>query len=286
MTIADLPGERLLPGSPFEELLFILRRKTSAQPSREVSDIERLTDPGDRDSEVEDEAKAEERIEEDSSEMIDRFIRETRSVEAEAETEPRANEQEEERPEPDTEHEEIGITEDERFGLQKEVDEKVLDRMRDLAKILTRGSETIENANVRGRRFDARRLSEDEVAIINNFKKLMKDFERDEIQPERFTEVTLDDPILLLLAQHRCFRICRSEFLCPVQDCRPHKLITSLGRLATHLQAFHNAIKERTEDMIRYFIIKLLSNPIQAIFTTRGGHRVKGRRCHCGCHSP
>jgi hypothetical protein len=114
----------------------------------------------------------------------------------------------------------------------------------------------------------------------------MEDFERDEIPPKRFTEVTLDDPILLLLAQHRSFRICRSEFFCPVQDCRPHKPITSLGRLATHLQAFHNATKEETEDMIRYFIIKLLPNPIQAIFTTRGGHRVKGRRCHCRYHSP
>jgi hypothetical protein len=80
-------------------------------------------------------------------------MRETRSVEAEAETEPRTNEREEEGPEPDTEHEEIGggIAADERFGLQKEIDEKVLDRMRDLVKILTRGSKTMENANVRGR---------------------------------------------------------------------------------------------------------------------------------------
>jgi hypothetical protein len=57
MTIEDLPGERLLPGSPFEDLLFILRRRASAQPSREISDIEKLTDPGDRDIEVEGQLK-------------------------------------------------------------------------------------------------------------------------------------------------------------------------------------------------------------------------------------
>jgi hypothetical protein len=98
--------------------------------------------------------------------------------------------------------------------------------------------------------------------------------------------VKLEDPILLLLAQHRSFRICRKEFFCPIQECHPHKPILSLGRLAIHIQVLHGATKEETADIIKYFITKLLPNPIQDIFTTRLGRRVRGRRCLCRCHNP
>jgi hypothetical protein len=87
--------------------------------------------------------------------------------------------------------------------------------------------------------------------MINDLAALMDEFERGEIPPDRFVQVTLDDPIILLLAKHRSFRICRKEFFCPIQVCRPHKPITSLGRLASHFQTFHNAPKEDTADMMR-----------------------------------
>jgi hypothetical protein len=69
VTFEELPGERLLLGSPFEHLhlLLILRRTTSVKPSREVSDIERLPGTGD--------IEGDEGTEEDSSEMIDRLQR-------------------------------------------------------------------------------------------------------------------------------------------------------------------------------------------------------------------
>jgi hypothetical protein len=72
VTFEDLPGERLLLESPIEQLLFVLRGRASAQPSGEVSGIERLTYPGD----IEDEVA--EGTEEDWSEIIDRLLRETR----------------------------------------------------------------------------------------------------------------------------------------------------------------------------------------------------------------
>jgi hypothetical protein len=76
------------------------------------------------------------------------------------------------------------------------------------------------------------------------------------------------------------------EFFCPIQIYRPHKPITLLGRLVTHIQTIHGATKEEKMDIVHYFITKLLPNPIQAIITTTGGHRVKGRKCPSQCHSP
>jgi hypothetical protein len=78
--------------------------------------------------------------------------------------------------------------------------------------------------------------------MINDLKISLKTLKRDEIPPKRFAKVTLEDPILLL-AQQRSFQIYRREFFCPIKDCRPHKLTTSLGRLATHIQTFHFATK-------------------------------------------
>jgi hypothetical protein len=78
--------------------------------------------------------------------------------------------------------------------------------------------------------------------MINDLKISLKTSKRDEIPPERFAKMILEHPILLL-AQQQSFRICRREFFCPVQDCRPHKLITLLGRLAMHIQTFRFATK-------------------------------------------
>jgi hypothetical protein len=69
-----------------------------------------------------------------------------------AEAEARADEQTEE--EPDTEHEEIGIVANEineRFGLQKEIHESIMNRMSGLAEILIRGSQPMTNAPARRR---------------------------------------------------------------------------------------------------------------------------------------
>jgi hypothetical protein len=120
----DLTGERLFPGSPFEHLPFLLRRRASAQPSQEAPDLERLTDPGD----INNEDETEEGTDKNSSEMIDQLLREMKPnrqtlapmrereqeernrelVErTESKTRPRADKQEGE--EPGTEHEEIGI---------------------------------------------------------------------------------------------------------------------------------------------------------------------------------
>jgi hypothetical protein len=98
------------------------------------------------------------------------------------------------------------------------------------------------NANTRGKRYEVGLSDKKESVMINDLKILLKTFKREEISPKRSVKVMLEDPILLL-AQQRSFRICRREFFCPIRDYRPHKLITSLGRLATHIQTFHFATK-------------------------------------------
>jgi hypothetical protein len=40
---------------------------------------------------------------------------------------------------------------------------------------------------------------------------LLKIFEDSEVIPDDFAEVSLESPVLLILAQHRSFRICRRK---------------------------------------------------------------------------
>jgi hypothetical protein len=155
-----------------------------------------------------------------------------------------------------------------------------------LEEVLVRGSRATEDAHGRLIRVNVGMTEAAKEAMTRDLELMLDDYERHEIPPTRFAEVTLDDPVLLLLAQHRSFRICRSHFFCPVEDCDPFKPITSLGRLAIHLQTFHGVSKEETADMMRYFIMKLLPGPVKEVVTTLGGHRVKGKRCLCRCHSP
>jgi hypothetical protein len=78
---------------------------------------------------------------------------------------------------------------------------------------------------------------------------------------------------LFLLVQHSSFRISRSEFFCPTQECSPDKPTTSLGRLAANMQTLHGATKEEMTDMVRYCTTKPLLKPAQSAYTTRSGHR-------------
>jgi hypothetical protein len=68
VAINELATERILPGSLFEHLLFILRRRASTQSSPEVSDIDQLTDTGE-------EEDSRNEMTEDSSDLIDSILR-------------------------------------------------------------------------------------------------------------------------------------------------------------------------------------------------------------------
>jgi hypothetical protein len=143
------------------------------------------------------------------------------------------------------------------FELQRDVDPVMINQMNSPTEILTKGSEANLNYNARARRHAVRLSDEEKNMITRDLERILETFEQDEILQERLTEATFDDPILLLLAQHRSFRISRKEFFCPIQNCRPRKPITSLRRLATRMQTFHGAPKEEMIDIVRYLMTKL-----------------------------
>jgi hypothetical protein len=65
-----------------------------------------------------------------------------------------------------------------------------------------RGSRLVANANRRGKRFEVILSDQNESAMINNLKILLKTFKREEISPKPFAKVMLEDPILLLAITH------------------------------------------------------------------------------------
>jgi hypothetical protein len=103
---------------------------------------------------------------------------------------------------------------------------------------------------------------------------LLRSFEEDEAQPEQFTQVSFQDPIFLLLAQHRSFRICRREIFCPIENCHPRKPFVTFGKLTNHMQTAHGASKEETVDMVRYFISRLMLGEFETRVAARDGYPV------------
>jgi hypothetical protein len=170
---------RPLPGTSFEDLLFILRRRASAQPSPQTSDIERTERGRDEDEDdLPDETT-------DSDEMLNAMWRQLgrnsqrtetgqplilttqQQGRREAKEEPMANErreeeQQEEEEEPDPEHEDVGIERREPkevFGLQKEIDQTALERMTNPTEILMRGKQETESIYGQRRRYETKRNS-------------------------------------------------------------------------------------------------------------------------------
>jgi hypothetical protein len=122
--------------------------------------------------------------------------------------------------------------------------------------------------------------------FLGELESLLRSFQEDEIEEEHFAQVSLQDPVLLLLAQHRSFRICRRELFCPVEKCRYAKPFTSVGQMANHIQSKHGATKEETADMFRFVISKLLPRRIEMKVTTDEGRTARRKWSFCRCHHP
>jgi hypothetical protein len=311
---AETIGEaRPLPGSPLEGLLHVLRRRASAQSSVETSELERLVSDRER-SDDEDIVVSEEELEAMRREVPQKKPQpqfrprlpmnlrkhqappvgggnQQRTLEGRAEVRGDFVEPEAE-VEPDTEHEIVAERNQEGpeaiFERRDDVHPKVQERMNLLGELLKRkqaGRERIEGENA-----EALTESAEEEAgrgrMLEELETMLRSFEEDEIGEEHWVEVSLEDPVLLLLTQHRSFRICRCELFCPEEGCHPNKPIKTLGQLATHMQLVHGATKEETSDMTRYFLSRLLSKDIEAIVTTGSGRQVNQNWNFCRCHYP
>jgi hypothetical protein len=153
----------------------------------------------------------------------------------------------------------------------------ILNRMSELAKIMGKNEvegEVEENMAMKERNIEA------------ELERLLGRLREEVVPEEKMIEVKLEDPILLFPAQHRSFRACRRQPFCPDEQCRSRKKITTLGRLATHLQLEPGATKKETVDLLQYFITRLLPKPIKRIITTRTGETQKGRWNFWKCHYP
>jgi hypothetical protein len=172
--------------------------------------------------------------------------------------------------ETDTEHE--AIAEEKHFEEREGIHAAVIERMNRLAKLLrSEGDE-----------------EEEDTHISQQLEDLLGTFEENEIPIEQCSQVTLESPILLLLAQHRSFRICRRRIFCPEENCRS-KVMRNFAGLANHMQREHGATREETEDMVRYLISRMLPKDIEIAATTEQGDPVTGdwnfgRYHHPGCN--
>jgi hypothetical protein len=125
---------------------------------------------------------------------------------------------------------------------------------------------------------------------VEELETLLRRFKEEGAPEEKRVEVKLEDPLLLLVAQHRRFRICRRTPFCPDEHCRSKKKILTFGRLAIHFQLEYITSKEDAIDMTRYSITKRLPRSIKTIVRTRTGElQVEDRRWsfweghHPGC---
>jgi hypothetical protein len=188
--------------------------------------------------------------------------------------------------EPDTEREVRG--EEERvFAWSDNTSIQVTIRMNQLARLLKTkriGRPAIEGPEINS---DFEEGEEEAHKFQEELEALMKEFEEDEIEVNEQSEyLSLERPILELLAQSRCFRICRRELFCPDENCIQTKKFKSLGQLTNHMQSEHGATKEETADMFRYFIQRMLPMEIEMKVMTNEEREVKRDWNYCRCHFP
>jgi hypothetical protein len=107
----------------------------------------------------------------------------------------------------------------------------------------------------------------DSDEIKEKLEELLHATQEAEVAPNDTIPINLDTPMVVLLAQYRCFRICRKEVFCPAERCE--KAFGDIGKLATHLRKAHSATAQATSDMVRYFIQNMLAERIHGKLITR-----------------
>jgi hypothetical protein len=217
----DIGVDRICPGTSLEPLLRRVRTDGSSQPWRETSaPPERITET-ESSSDDEDETPVE---------GLARVCAEIETISDETDSEM------------DTEHEppEVNPTE-EPFEVQEGILPEIVERMNELRELFI--TEELEG--------------EEREPRLERLERLLRRFQEAEIPIDQCAHVTLQDPLLLLLAQLRRFRIGRQTFFCPEESCRARAL-TSPGEMTLHIQREHGALKQETEDMVRYFIARFL----------------------------
>jgi hypothetical protein len=172
--------------------------------------------------------------------------------------------------ETDREHE--NAPREEAFENENEINPAITERINNLAQIL--GAERHED-----------KAEEEESQRLEQFEEQLTSFEQNEISTEECTQITLQNSLLRLLAQHRSFRICRRTIFRPEENCRSNP-IKGLAALANHMQKEHGGSKEDTKDTVRYFISKMLPIKIKIEAKKEQGNTVNRHWIFGRCHHP
>jgi hypothetical protein len=253
----ELREIRVLPGSPLEELLHILRTSASAQPSAELSEVEGFGQgpgPWGTREEAPDHAQEPDIIGDQDEDTEHETVSDHREWPPPLETQGQGH----------------GVTIYDGLVVEQFVDsrpgfdDEVIGRMNVLATVL---------------RSEGRRLEK-------RLEGLLRSFEENEIPTGQFGEVTLQDPVLLVLAQHRSFRLCRKNIFCPIEGCPSTRKIGTVQKLMAHLQIEHGVAKEETIDIVQYLISQMLPGLAVPVLRKRGDHVTRQKWDGIRCHYP
>jgi hypothetical protein len=95
------------------------------------------------------------------------------------------------------------------------------------------------------------------------------------IPRERRKDQTLDDPLLVVIVQNNCHRICRTVPFCPFPECTAK--VKTVPGLMTHVKNKHDLRGEivRSPDMVRFYIASMYPYVLETRLETMEGRRVE-----------
>jgi hypothetical protein len=108
-----------------------------------------------------------------------------------------------------------------------------------------------------------------------NLERLLQSFAGNPDVPRLEGDLGPNDPVLLLMAQAKCERICRTELFCPFPNC--HKAIRSNANLLTHLNRKHDLTNQCCKDLMHHFLFRLCPTEIYVTLRTPDGAAVDRR---------
>jgi hypothetical protein len=133
-------------------------------------------------------------------------------------------------------------------------------------------------------RTEAERAEADQK--LEELNTLLENFAREEIPPEHCADVEGDTPLLLLLVQHRSFRICRRLFFCPEEGCQAREEIRTVNKYTTHLKCHHGVTEEDAADLFGHMVRKFPPSQVETVVKTDEGEEVRGGKQIHVCRYP
>jgi hypothetical protein len=121
-------------------------------------------------------------------------------------------------------------------------------------------------------------MEEDLDLTGTRLEEMLKDIRENPIPEERRKIQSWGDPLLVVLVQNRCDRICRDKIFCPHEGCLVK--IRSVDKLMEHIKSSHKLHGEEVKcpDPIRYFIATMFEDILETTVWTEDGNRKSGEK--------